>query len=199
MRLFVAIAMPGDVADRLFDLMDWIDAARWVDPEDLHLTLRFAGELDGGAAEDLAASLATVRAPAFGLRLSGFGHFGGGRSVRALWAAVGPQPALDLLQGRVEAAARRAGLEAEGRRFVPHVTLARFGGPRSCEAVSEDEVTRWIAGSSPFAAGPFPVREAVLFESFLGRHGPHYERRLTVPLDRLPDADDWPEGVPDIG
>jgi len=194
MRLFVAIAMPEDVADRLFDLMDGIDAARWVDPDDLHLTLRFAGDLDGGAAEDLAAALAAVRAPAFELRLSGFGHFGGGRRLRALWAAVEPVPALALLQGRIEAAARRAGLEPEGRRFVPHVTLARFGGPRSGETVAEDEVTRWIADHSPFAAGPFTVREAVLFESFLGRHGPHYERRLTVPLDRLPDADDWPDG-----
>jgi 2'-5' RNA ligase len=189
MRLFVAIPMPEDVADKLAGLMGGLDGARWVNPDDLHLTLRFAGEVDGGTAEDLAAALAALRAPAFALRLAGFGHFGSGRRLRALWAAVEPSPALELLQGRVEQAARSAGLAVEGRRFVPHVTLARFGGG----AVAEAELTHWITMSSPFAAGPFAVREAVLFESFPGRDGPHYEPRLAVPLERLPDADDWPE------
>lgn len=189
MRLFVAIPMPEDVADRLSGLMGGLDGARWVDPDDLHLTLRFAGEVDGGTAEDLAGQLRALRAPAFDLRLSGFGTFGSGRRLRALWAGVEPCPALELLQGRVEAAARAAGLEAEPRKFVPHVTLARFAGG----AVGEDEVARWITLRGPFAAGPFPVREAVLFESFPGRDGPHYEPRLAVPLERLPDADDWPD------
>lgn len=189
MRLFVALPMPEDVADQLAALTGGLDGARWVDPDDLHLTLRFCGEVDGGTAEDLAAALAALRAPAFDLRLAGFGHFGSGRRLRALWAAVEPSPALELLQGRVEQAARSAGLEAEGRRFVPHVTLARFAGG----AVAEAELTHWMTLNSPFAAGPFAVREAVLFESFPGRDGPHYEPRLAVPLQRLPDADDWPE------
>lgn len=188
MRLFVAIPMPEDVADRLSGLMGGLDGARWVDAEDLHLTLRFAGEVDGSVAEDLAGQLRALRAPAFDLRLSGFGTFGSGRRLRALWAGVEPSPALGLLQGRVEAAARAAGLEAEPRKFVPHVTLARF----AAGAVAEDDVARWITLRGPFAAGPFPVREAVLFESFPGRDGPHYEPRLALPLERLPDADDWP-------
>lgn len=190
MRLFVALAMPEDVADRLAALMGGLDGARWVDPDDLHLTLRFAGEVDGGTAEDLAAALATLQAPAFALRLAGFGHFGSGRRLRALWAAVEPNPALALLQGRVEQAARSAGLAAEPRKFVPHVTLARFAGG----AVGEEELTRWMTLNSPFAAGPFAVREAVLFESFPGRDGPHYEPRLAVALQRLPDADDFAPG-----
>ena len=186
MRLFVAIAMPEDVTARLSAVMGGLDGARWVDPDDLHLTLRFVGEVGRDAAEDLAAALSSLRAPAFPLRLTGFGHFGSGRRVRALWAGVEPQPALTLLQGRVEAAARRAGQPAETRKFVPHVTLARMAG-----AVPADAVAHWTALRGPFAAGPFEVREAVLFESFLGRDGPHYERRLAVPLERLPDADDW--------
>lgn len=189
MRLFVAIAMPEDVADRLAAVMGGLDGARWVDPDDLHLTLRFVGEVGRVAAADLAAALSSLHVPAFGLRLSGFGHFGSGRRVRTLWAGVEPQPVLELLQGRVEAAARRAGQPAESRRFVPHVTLARPNG-----AVAEDAVALWEALRSPFAAGPFEVREAVLFESFLGRDGPHYERRLAVPLERLPDADDFAPG-----
>lgn len=189
MRLFVAIAMPQEVADRLAGVMGGLDGARWVDPDDLHLTLRFVGEVGREAGEDLAAALSSLRAPAFSLRLNGFGHFGSGRRVRALWAGVETEPALELLQGRVEAAARRAGQPAETRRFVPHVTLARLnGGP------GEDEVARWQAQRSPFSAGPFAVREAVLFESFPGRDGAHYERRMAVPLERLPDADDWEEG-----
>lgn len=189
MRLFVAIPMPQEVADRLAGLMGGLDGARWVDPDDLHLTLRFAGEVGGGTADDLAAQLQALRAPAFDLRLAGFDTFGSGRRLRALWAGVEASPALALLQGRVEAAARAAGLDAEPRRFVPHVTLARFGGG----GVGEEAVGRWMAERAPFAAGPFPVREAVLFESFPGRDGPHYEPRLAVPLDRLPDSDDWPD------
>lgn len=187
MRLFVALAMPPEVSAELAALQGGLDGARWVDPDDLHLTLRFVGEVDGGTAEDLAAALQSVRAPAFDLRLSGFGHFGNDRRLRALWAAVDPQPLLDHLQGRVEAAARRAGLEPETRRFVPHVTLARFQGG----AVTGEALTRWMQRNGPFAAGPFPVREAVLFESFLGRDGPRYEQRLSIPLEKLPDADDW--------
>jgi 2'-5' RNA ligase len=189
MRLFVAIAMPEDVTDRLAAVMGGLDGARWVDPADLHLTLRFVGEVGRDAAEDLAAALSSLRAPAFALRLSGFGYFGGGRRVRALWAGVEAQPALEVLQGRVEAAARRAGQPAEPRKFVPHVTLARMAGP-----VGEDEVAHWISVRGAFAAGPFEVREAVLFESFPGRDGPLYERRLAVPLERQPDADDWEQG-----
>ncbi|EDP61030.1 2'-5' RNA ligase [alpha proteobacterium BAL199] len=186
MRLFVAIAMPEAVADPLCDLQGGLDGARWVDPDDFHLTLRFIGDVDRGTADDLVATLSSLHAPAFDLRLSGLGHFGSGHRLRALWAGVEPQPALTLLHGRVESAARRAGLPPEGRRFVPHVTLARMSGP-----ISDDSASHWIGSRSPFVAGPFPVREVVLFESFLGREGPHYERRLVVPLDRLPDADDW--------
>lgn len=189
MRLFVAIAMPPEIADRAAGLMGGLDGARWVDPDDLHLTLRFVGEVGKAEAGDLAAALSILRAPAFELRLSGFGQFGSGRRLRALWVGVEPNPALDLLQGRVEAAARRAGQPAEPRRFVPHVTLARFGG-----GVSDEAIAAWSALRSPFAAGPFPVREATLFESFPGRDGAHYEPRLTIPLDRLPDADDWAAG-----
>src|SRR3546814_11129294 len=104
------------------------------------------------------------------------------------WGSDGCSSDLGLLQGRVEQAARSAGLDPEARRFVPHVTLARFAGG----AVAEEAVTRWMTLNSPFAAGPFPVREAVLFESFPGRDGPHYDPRLAVPLARLPDADYWP-------
>lgn len=190
MRLFVAIAMPEEIADRLAAAMGGLDGARWVDPDDLHLTLRFVGEVGREAAGDLAAALSVMHAPAFALRLGGFGQFGSGRRVRALWAGVEPSPALALLQGRVEAAARRAGQPAETRRFVPHVTLARMAG-----AVSREAVADWISRHGAFAAGPFQVREAVLFESFPGRDGPHYERRMTVPLERLPDVDDWPEGT----
>lgn len=159
MRLFVAIAMPEEVSERLAVVMGGLDGARWVDPDDLHLTLRFIGEAGKDAAGDLAAALSSLRAPAFTLRLTGFGYFGSGRRVRTLWAGVEPQRALDLLQGRVEAAARRAGQPPEARRFAPHVTIARTNG-----AVAEDEVARWMTRHGPFSAGPFEVREAVLFE-----------------------------------
>lgn len=187
MRLFVAIAIPDDVSARLSAVMGGLDGARWVDPENFHLTLRFVGEVDSGVADDLEGALAGLQSPAFDLQLKGFGHFERSGRPRALWADVEPEPLLALLRGRVEAAVRRAGLAPEGRRFTPHVTLARLDG------TGGQAVSTWIADRSPFALAPFPVREVTLFRSFLGREGPRYRAEATVPLQRLPDGDDWPE------
>ncbi|NQW09572.1 MAG: RNA 2',3'-cyclic phosphodiesterase [Alphaproteobacteria bacterium] len=192
-RLFIALAMPPPVREQLAAVQCGLDGARWVDPDSAHMTLRFVGEVDEGVAEDLAAALTGVRSPAFSLELAGIGHFERRGRPSAVWAGVVPNPALDIVHHRVEAAVRRAGVPSEGRKFTPHVTLARFGSN-----ISSPAVAHWIAQAMPFHVEPFPVTEVALFRSRLGHAGPSYTPEQVYLLDRLPDADSvadlWREG-----
>ncbi len=179
-RLFVALAMPDAVRARLSEMLCGIPGARWVNPENLHLTLRFIGEVDGGAAEEIADSLSRLQAPAFDLTLEGLGHFESRGRLRALWVGVRPEPALTALQRKVENAVVAAGLPPESRKFKPHVTLARFSGTPLIEA------GRYVEANAAIRLAPFPVTEVVLFESRLGRGGPAYFPELEISLDPAP-------------
>ncbi|WP_417485296.1 RNA 2',3'-cyclic phosphodiesterase [Maricaulis salignorans] len=122
-RLFAAIGLPDSVCDPLLALQTGLPGASWRPRENLHLTLRFFGDIDERKAEDLEFELGKITAPAFDLTLKGAGWFGR-LEPHALWIGAEPAPALLALQTKCERAARRAGLAAETRNFVPHVTLA---------------------------------------------------------------------------
>lgn len=177
MRLFVGIALPEDVRDRLGALQAGLPGARWVEPEKAHLTLRFIGETDGGRAEDIDEALAAIRAPAFGLRLSGIGCFESGRRVRAVWVGLDRSEALAHLADKVESAIARLGFPPERRKFTGHVTLARLDGAPA------ETVGPYIAHHNTFAAGPFPVDRFTLFRSFLGKRGSRYQALADYRLD----------------
>jgi len=168
MRLFVAIALPEDLRAHLSALQQGVPAARWVDPDNLHLTLRFIGEADGGQARDLDTALIQVRAERFSVTLTGVDRFGQGRKSRALWVGVAPALELDRLQRKVEQAVRAAGFAPGGRRFKPHVTLARFKGDPGYRL--DDH----LAHHASFHAAPFEVREFVLYSSQLAPSGAIY-------------------------
>ena len=174
-RLFVAIRPPENVRDLLVDAMDDSPALRWVGDEQLHLTLRFIGEVERPMARDIADTLGRVRFPAFSLRISGVGRFEQ-RNGGALWAGVDPRPPVAELAGKVERACVTAGLEPERRAFHPHITLARWSR-RTAEAVAAFE-----RRNNALASDPFAVDEFILFESRLSRHGPHYEEVAVYPL-----------------
>ena len=167
-RLFVAIRPPEEVRDLLIDAMDDSPALRWVGDEQLHLTLRFIGEVERPVANDIAAALDRVRSPAFQLRVRGVGKFeqrGGG----SLWAAAEPREPVVALAAKVERAVQQVGLEAEHRAFMPHITLARWNR-RNFEGVDA-----FLHRNSTLASGPFEVDRFILYESRLSRHGAHYE------------------------
>jgi RNA 2',3'-cyclic 3'-phosphodiesterase len=167
-RLFVAIVPPEEIRDLLIDAMDDSPELRWVGDEQLHLTLRFAGEVERPLANELAAALGTIRFDGFDLRITAVGRFdrrGGG----ALWAGVEPKAPVAALAAKVERVCQQAGLEPERRAFHPHITLARWKGWSSRAADSFIERARGLS-SEPFAVDRF-----ILFESRLSRHGPHYE------------------------
>lgn len=173
-RLFVALPVPKAIADLLLDLEDGPEGLRWVHADSLHLTLRFIGEVDGAAAEEVAAALAAVRFPAFGLSLAGVGCFSH-RRHGALWTAVMPKDPVTDLARKVDRALQTVGLSAETRAYHPHVTLARWSG-------SPPEVKPWLERHGGLRSEPWPANRLVLFESRLGKAGPHYEPVLEVGL-----------------
>jgi len=175
-RLFVAIDLPAQVRARLGGLGAGVPGARWVDPEQIHLTLRFIGEVDGAVFEDVRLALGAVRAPRFDVMLEGVGHFGDRRRVRALWAGVAPGAALNRLAGQIETALVGAGCAPEGRKFKAHVTLARLrGAPVS-------RVADFLANNALFQAGPITVDRFQLYSSRLSQSGPSYRVEASYEL-----------------
>ena len=171
-RLFIAIRPPESIRDRLVDAMEGIEGARWVDEENLHLTLRFVGEVERPAANDLAAALGRIAWPRFALRVDGVGHFTRpgrlGGAATALWARVPASGPLEGLRRKVEAACESAGLGRETRRFTPHVTLARLNR-------ASGPIGGWLSAFGDIQAGPWQVAEFILYESHLGQTGAFYE------------------------
>ena len=174
-RLFVAIRPPEPIRDLLVDAMDDSPEFRWQDDEQLHLTLRFIGEVERPVAEDLADALSRIRAARFDVRIKGVGRFDQ-RNSGVLWAGVEPKAPLAVLAAKLERVCVSLGLEPERRLFHPHITLARWRVHRSREA--EDFVARHRA----LGSGAFPVDSFILFESRLSRHGAHYEEIASYPL-----------------
>ena len=175
-RLFVAIRPPEEVRDFLIDTMDDSPALRWVGDDQLHLTLRFIGEVERPVANDIAGALQRIRSPRFELRIRGVGQFEK-RSGGALWAGIEPKEPVSALAAKVERAVQQAGLEPERRAFSPHITLARWNR-RNAEAVEA-----FMRRHADLRSEPFAVHRFVLFESRLSRHGPHYEQIAAFPLD----------------
>lgn len=168
-RLFVAIRPPRAIRDLLLDAMGGVPGARWQDDEQLHLTLRFIGEVDRNRAEDVAAALARVRVAPFDLRIQGVGRFERRGRTEAIWAAVSPHDEVAALARKTNEAVTRAGLPTETRAYHPHVTIARMG--RAGGGPVEPFLTAAAGLSSP----PWAVDSFSLFESRLGSEGAHYE------------------------
>jgi 2'-5' RNA ligase len=166
-RLFVAIRPPETVRVQLLDLMEGLPDMRWQHDDQLHLTLRFIGEVERPAAEDVATALQLVRFDRFSIALDGVGKFEKHRNG-ALWAGVRPKDQLKALNAKVERACQSAGLEPERRAYHPHVTLARWKG-------RAQRLDGWLERHGGIASDPWEVRDFILYESHLGREGAHYE------------------------
>ena len=177
LRLFVALDLTEEVRQRLAGLAGGVPGARWTEPEAMHLTLRFIGEVPEDQAMDIDAALAELRAPAFALTFDGVGMYGSARRARVLWAGVERNEALAHLQAKIESALVRCGLPAEERKFSPHITLARL---RDAPA---DRIGRFLSDRGLFRAGPMPVDHVTLYRSHLGNGGAVYEALREYPLE----------------
>ncbi len=174
-RLFVAIRPPQAIRDLLIDAMDESPDLSWVGDDNLHLTLRFIGEVERPLAEDIALSLERVHAPAFRIRIHGVGCFER-RSGGALWAGVEPKKPVAELAAKIDRACIDSGLEPEHRAFHPHITLARWN--RSSRGLAKI----FEQSRADLSSEPFEVKEFTLIVSRLSRHGAHYEEGASYPL-----------------
>jgi len=166
-RLFVAIRPPEAVRARLLAAMGGVGGARWQSEDQLHLTLRFIGEVDRHRAEDVHAALGGVHHPAFEIALAGVGSFDRRGEPTTLWAGVAPQEPLKTLHNKVDQAIARVGIEPDRRTFAPHITLARL--PRGARPVGS-----FLQDSGRLASPPFGVEDFCLYESRLTPEGAVY-------------------------
>ncbi|MEK9673868.1 MAG: RNA 2',3'-cyclic phosphodiesterase [Rhodospirillaceae bacterium] len=176
MRLFVGLELPSSVRRDLAAMSAGVSGAKWVAPENFHITLRFIGQADRHQAADLDAALADITPPAFDLALSGIGSFASRGRLRAVWAGVDNSPPLNHLRDKIERASVLAGFLPEPRKFKPHVTLARFKG------APEHVAQGFLEDHAGFGLRPLAVDRFVLFESRLGCEGAHYTPVETYPL-----------------
>jgi RNA 2',3'-cyclic 3'-phosphodiesterase len=174
-RLFTALEIPNDVGQTLSMLRGGLPGARWIDPDNYHLTLRFIGDIDDVLAREVADLLAGVRRSSFELRLDGLSSFGG-RKPRAVIAPAAPVQALFDLQSEQERLMQRVGLEPEGRKFTPHVTLARLRDS------SSRQVADFLSSRQPFRSNPFRISRFVLYSSRASIGGGPYVIEAAYPL-----------------
>lgn len=157
-RLFTAIELPEETRAELHRLHIPLPGARWVKQQDYHLTLRFAGDIGNGVANEFAANLASIDAEAFDIRLAGVGAFGG-NDPNIVFAAVEPNSKLEALARAHEKAARNAGLPVEKRPFKAHVTLARLNHSNA------EAVARYLTRFGGYRSEPIFVSRFVLMSS----------------------------------
>lgn len=165
-RLFVAIRPPASIRALLLDAMGGIGGARWQSDDQLHLTLRFVGEVDRHLAGDIHAALGGVHHPRFEIALNGLGTFDRRGQPGALWAGVTPHAPLKSLHQKVSQALSRVGIPPEQRAYLPHVTLARL-------KVSGRPI-HLLETAGGLTSPPFAVEKFALFESRLTPEGAVY-------------------------
>jgi RNA 2',3'-cyclic 3'-phosphodiesterase len=174
-RLFTGLEIPPRVAQSLAMMRGGLPGARWIDAENYHLTLRFIGDIDAALARDIAGLLGRVQRAPFELRIDGLSSFGG-RKPRALVAAVAPAAPLIELQAEHERLLQRLGLEPEGRKYTPHVTLARLRDS------SSRQVADYLTTRAHYRSPSFEVSRFVLFSSRASVGGGPYVVEAAYPL-----------------
>lgn len=177
MRLFVGIDLPWELRHRIVALATTgIQGARWVPPENYHLTLRFIGEVPPHCAEEIDMVLAVLRGRRFELTLSGVGTFSKGGRSNTLYVGVERNPRLEHVQNKIETALQRVGLDPERRRFQPHVTLARL------DNAPEFKLGAFVQAHNLFRAEAFVVEHFTLFSSQLGKEQSVYTAEVEYDL-----------------
>ena len=176
-RLFIALTLPPPVRESLIALAEPLPGVVWTRREQLHLTLRFLGDVPTAQIEPMIERLATVRVEPFILPVEGLGTFPPNRAPRILWIGVGSgHPRLFQLRQRVDDTLLATGLPLDVRTFHPHATLAR------CTEIAAKPLARWLAAHRDFVAPPFRVEAFELYASELRPDGAVHTLRHRFPL-----------------
>ncbi len=178
-RLFLGIDLPDPIDFDIQLMSGGIPGARWQTPEQLHLTLHFLGDVDGGEARRLEAALERLDAPSFIMQLRGAGVFPLRGPARSLWLGVADPDPVRLIHERSGRIIDECGLERERRKFIPHVTAARLKNP------DKRKLGEWIANHALYASAPFPVTEVRLYSSILSHAGAKYRTEAAYPLEAV--------------
>jgi RNA 2',3'-cyclic 3'-phosphodiesterase len=167
-RLFIALRPPVSIRNQLLTMMQGVVGAKWLSDGQLHITLRYVGEVDRHQANDIAAILATLRAAPLRLAVTGMGVFDRKGQVDQLWAGISPKESITHLHKKIDQALVGIGLQPESRAFVPHITLARFNraGP---------DVSAFAAHYAGLNSPEFTCNRFTLYESHLGKTAAYYE------------------------
>lgn len=176
-RLFVAVDVPDTVKDAIKTICKGLHDARWVDLRQLHLTLRFIGEVEEARFKAIKENLAEISEQPFALTLSGVGFFPPKRLPRVLWVGIDENATLLRLADKIERVlVEKNGVEPEGRKFSPHITIARF------REASPAKVAEFAASHRSFRTETFPVEAFHLYSSTLTPSGAEHRREATYPL-----------------
>jgi 2'-5' RNA ligase len=183
-RLFISADLPHNVRERLSEISYGLPGANWVPPEQLHLTLRFIGEVDHGTASGIQNALDGIQTKSFYLSLKGVGHFPLRGDPEVLWAGVAKSDDLMRLRNQIESRLTRNGVPPDARKFHPHVTLARLKDTRG------PWIGSYIVNNSLFSMSEIPVQGFSLYSSRLTSEGAVHSLEGSYALDGLLEADD---------
>ena len=179
LRTFIAIEVSPEVATGASELIQRLSPAaapvNWVAPQNLHITLKFLGDLDMLDTIDVckAVNAAVAHLPPFDYQVSQAGAFPDVQRPRTIWLGIdAADDALQHLHDAVDDALRSLGFRAAARRFQPHLTLGRVKGS---DPASFTRLADLLDENRDYFAGAGDVSEVVVFSSSLERHGPTYE------------------------
>ena len=180
-RLFVALRLPGPLRQAVRELQTGWRSTRWLKEDGLHLTLAFIGEIDRSAQDRIETALGTVTAPSLRMELHGLGCFPPRGDPRVLWIGASPKSGLISLAQAVRCALASAGFTQERRKFMPHVTIARFRHPPP-----RAELERYLGANALFRTPKADAASFHLFSSELRQSGAQYTIEATFPLRSAP-------------
>ena len=164
-RLFIAVDLPDTINENLEAMFFGIPGARWVALDQLHLTVRFIGDVDGALFHDIKNTLEEVNIPPFDLQLKGVGHFPPRGTPRVIWVGLKKSKPLELLRKKIDTALMKIRVEPERRKFSPHITLARLKNSPI------QKVANFLSGNGLFSQEPFQVDDFKLYSSTLTSKG----------------------------
>lgn len=182
MRLFVALDLPDEVRASLSELIVKLKpqsrGARWVQPANLHITLKFIGHVENEKLGPIKEALARIHSSQpVHLDFRGMGFFPNERRPRVVWCGVHASPNLANLAAEIDRSLVPLGVDAETRPFTPHLTLARF---KSDEGVAD--LVRAAEGMESTEFGSATETEFHLYESLLKPAGAQYNRLASFPI-----------------
>jgi RNA 2',3'-cyclic 3'-phosphodiesterase len=176
-RLFTAVSIPEAIRQQLHGMGRSLPGARSVPEEQIHITLRFIGEVEGTLFKDIKDALSTVSVSPFSIAVQGVGHFPPRGKPRVIWAGLRPTDSLIKLKRRIDTCLIECGLPPDNRKFSPHVTLARLNNPPM------KRITSFLAGNAFLQFDEFEVHHFHLYSSKLTNKGATHIQEADYPLD----------------